>query len=580
MAEEEIDPICPPLSQRKSALRSFPTIESYSQDVLERQSRSTLAEGSINTLHAGGTPRSRLGLPVAARIVGRLSLIHKFVRASRAAEVIATIPVPLDEASMSISGGNENKTRNAGGKSGNGNLLPEASLANGKMAPRSSGVGRTAQFSVAAPPGESKDPLSVQRRPNDTLEVPDANLSRSSMSSSRTGLRPPQMGRRDSFDLHMRHIPGAAEKFHPGIRGDFDSCNGPRGSFEGRVYQIPNYNVNGSSAAGFYGEEDAYFDYRNNSDGYYYSSKYKYDPPMSYERASRAPSRHSSRQSDQDGVRGAGLSQSRTPNTHPQSYQQQHQQPKQVRFQEYREYPLLNSDSSFSDGDEGVEHLYQAPSLASRGPSGVHFTFGPAGDELVEGYSRSSRKGKREEEYFDGFESDHSNYPNSREASPVDSGGKRGGQPRVVKHRPPLPRSVPKVVTTLHGDDNNAETSFDRGGDGRGSGHQYVLHEPYGNVPVYPNEPEPAPQPLPKESFGMLRRYLEYFGHAAEGDISAETTGEGSFTQAGSSRGRQEEDWGYQSIAATSNTERHFNQNFSVSGNLKSCFCLHLVMSR
>ncbi|GFR62047.1 fibronectin, partial [Elysia marginata] len=579
LPDEEIDPNCPPLSQRKSCLRSFPTIESYSQDVLERQSRSTLAESSTYRLQAGGTPRSRLGLPVAAKVVGRLSLIHKFVRASRAAEVVSTIPIPLEEVPVSSISGNRIKTGIAADGNRNVSSMAEISLTNGKAAAKNASAGRTAQFAMIAPAGDAREMAVASRRQSDTLAVPEANFSRSSMSSSRTGLRAPDMGRRDSFDIHMRHMVGPQDKFQqPEHRGDFYSYNGGRGSFDERSYHFPNYNMTSSSAIGFYGEE-AYSDFGNNPDGYYNSNKYKHDPSVSYDRASRAPSRHSSRHSEYDGsperrdrarsrisgVRGAGIAHYKNPDNQAYPYQQHQQQPKHVRFQEYREFPQLNSDSSFSDGDEGVEHLYQAPSLASRGPGGVQFTFGPSGDELVEGYSRSSRRGARDKEYFDGFESDHSNYPNSREASPVETENKRVGTPRVVKHRPPLPRSVPRVVTTLHGDETSLELYSDKGRDGHGSsGHQYVVHEPYGNVPMYPNEPEPAPQPLPKESFGMLRRYLEYFGHPAEGEAT-DNTGDGSVTQAGSSRGRQDEDWGYQSIAATSNTERHYSHTFSMT---------------
>ena len=590
LPEEEIDPNCPPLSQRKSSLRSFPTIESYSQDVLERQSRSTLGEGSTNRLNAGITPRSRsrsrLGLPVAAKIVGRLSLIHKFVRASRAAEVVASIPIPSEGGTMSAGGGNGCKPGVGGGRNGDGDLQQEANLINGKALAKSAASGRTAQFAMMAPPVDGKEISGGSRRPSDTLAVPDANLSRSSMSSSRTGLRVPDMARRDSFDLHMRHVPAVAERFQPaGAREEFD---GPRGSFEGRGYHFPT-----SSGVGFYGEEDAYFDYRNNPDGYYYANRYRQDPPMYHDRPSRAPSRHSSRHSEYDGspergersrsrisgMKSAGVSHYRHQDLNHHPYQQQQQQqPKQVRFQEYREFPLLNSDSSFSDGDEGVEHLYQAPSVASRGPGGVQFTFGSAGEELVEGYSRSARKERREKEYFNGFESDHSNYPNSREASPVDEGRRKGGHPRVVKHRPPLPRSVPRVVTTVH-DDNDAGPRADKGVDGPPSGRHYVLHEPYGNVPVYPTEPEPAPQPLPRESFGMLRRYLEYFGHPGEEEAAADTTGDGSVHHPGSSRGRPEEDWGYQSNAATSNTERHYSHTFSMSG-ISRRLRPFLIMSR
>ncbi|GFN84346.1 fibronectin, partial [Plakobranchus ocellatus] len=571
---EEIDPECLPLSQRKTVLKSFPTIESYSYEVLERQSRSTVDESSGNKLRTDEASKPRVSLPVAAKIVGRLSLFHKIVRASRAADMAATIPI-LSGDGLAVST-NE----------GNGSDLGEKRLpsqkpdwGNGRKNVKSAegSGGRTAQFDMMAPPSIDGRGMDVQRRPSDTLAVPDANISRSSMSSSRAGLRVPDAGRRDSFDIHMRHMSGGADRHHfPGTRRDYDNYYDPPASFEERVYHFPGYVNNNLSAAGFYAEEDAYFDNNNYPDGYYYSGKHR-----SSGRSGRTSSRHSSRHSEYDGStdrgergrvkmfgsKGTGVGQHKNFDSPREHHSQQHL--KQVRFQEYREFPLLNSDSSFSDGDEEVEHLYRAPSVSAKGRTsshrgGINFTFGPAGEEIVGGYSRSSRMGQREEEYFDGFESDHSNYDNSREGSPVQGVNKKSGHTRVVKHRPPLPPSVPKLVTTLHDDDQREPSRWKKGA-GPNSGPQYVLHEPYGNVPTYPNQPQPAPQPLPKERFGMLGRYLEYFGHPLEESESHQNVIDGLASQTACPKDKEDEDWDCQSLAAASYTDRYQTISMTVS---------------
>lgn len=179
-------------------------------------------------------------------------------------------------------------------------------------------------------------------------------------------------------------------------------------------------------------------------------------------------------------------------------------EPKQVRFTEqlpkstkvYRE--MINSDSSFSDNDEGVEHLFQSPQYMKTQRNinrGNHYAQIQSDPPIEATDFRSVRSQQKQKVYFDEFESDHSNYDNSREGSDNESPTRH----TVVKHKPPLPILIPRVVAS----DYNGNQ-------------QYVLHEPYGNVPAYGCEPELPMQPLPPESGSMLERYLQYYGVEAD----------------------------------------------------------------
>ena len=182
---------------------------------------------------------------------------------------------------------------------------------------------------------------------------------------------------------------------------------------------------------------------------------------------------------------------------------------KQVRFQQpSRSHPVydesrrrrLDSDSSFSGSDDGVEQLYIAPRLTRPEVSdgGVQYQFGTSSD-----FGGSDKRGntRRQQEYFDGFESDHSNYDNSREGSASDDLGR---ERRTVKHENQRGKSTPRVVTS---DYMSSQTD-------------YVIHEPYGEVSMYGREPDYVPPVPSMQSGGMLERYLRCYGV----DLDSEST--------------------------------------------------------
>ncbi|KAH9503746.1 hypothetical protein Btru_066540, partial [Bulinus truncatus] len=145
----------------------------------------------------------------------------------------------------------------------------------------------------------------------------------------------------------------------------------------------------------------------------------------------------------------------------------QKQDIKQVRFAKDLEKSakkttvLVNSDSSFSYGDESVEQLYQATSQR------------PV--SLLDSVVKSSQSQKRQDEYFIDFDSDHSNYDYSREESTEsDIRAKRKAR-RAVR---------------------NFQEDFGR----------------HGDIILYGSMPQSHGPVLPQESSGMLARYLEHFG--------------------------------------------------------------------
>ena len=139
----------------------------------------------------------------------------------------------------------------------------------------------------------------------------------------------------------------------------------------------------------------------------------------------------------------------------------------------YRE--VLDSDTA-SDKDS-VEHLYISPRYAER----------------LEDH-HSTRKSVQF--YLGPSENDAEHHPRREQAA-----------------FPPGPKSHHSAR-----DDESLDTQVsDReavvADDRYDAGQQYVVHEPYGDVPMYGHERDPTPPPLPEETGGMLSRFLNTVNH-------------------------------------------------------------------
>ncbi|CAL1538548.1 unnamed protein product [Lymnaea stagnalis] len=128
---------------------------------------------------------------------------------------------------------------------------------------------------------------------------------------------------------------------------------------------------------------------------------------------------------------------------------------------------FLDSDSSFSYNDDSVEQLYQSPTEAKR-----HSHYSRSMEQLS-----SERSLRRQDEYFEDFDSDNSNYGNSHEENEISS--------KSLPHvRNPRREATPRLsYGAMYPDDENVVQ---------------------------------AQTLLPSESNGMLARYLEHFGVEAE----------------------------------------------------------------
>ena len=231
----------------------------------------------------------------------------------------------------------------------------------------------------------------------------------------------------------------------------------------------------------------------------------------------RRVSRPTSRQSEYEGSppdrdyqeTGSRMGSARSSIRHGSDARGYRSEPKQVRFkqqtqqvpiyQESRGRDLGDLDSSFSGSDEGVEQLYIAPRLSKPEVSdGIQYQFGPP--EPSDNNHRPARS-RRQQEYFDGFASDNSNYDNSREPSDED-------EVRVhthIRYQQPMSRVIPKVMTSDFSEDQV----------------DYVPHEPYGEVSMYGHEPDLVPPVPAMESGTMLERYLQSYGVGVEPENSA-----------------------------------------------------------
>lgn len=143
----------------------------------------------------------------------------------------------------------------------------------------------------------------------------------------------------------------------------------------------------------------------------------------------------------------------------------------------------LFSDSSFSDSNASVEHLYQSPQYAKVNAAAV---FNPSESSATESSWRSWR---RQEEYIDG--SDCSNSCYSQEDI-IDE---------PVKNHMALGRKLqrPKLTPRLLGSNNEMDS-------------EDIIHKPHRNFLQCQHEVTSTSQPLPDENCGMLERYLSYFG--------------------------------------------------------------------
>lgn len=133
-------------------------------------------------------------------------------------------------------------------------------------------------------------------------------------------------------------------------------------------------------------------------------------------------------------------------------------------------------DSDTASDKDSVEHLYISPRYAERldGQShsrkSVQFYFGPADDDDFD-------RGSRHHHLHSGKPRESQHLSSTRHSRSFDS--------QVSDSEALIP------------EDSSREKRF-----------QYVVNEPYGDVPMYRQEREPTPS-LPMETKGMLSRYLE-----------------------------------------------------------------------
>lgn len=180
---------------------------------------------------------------------------------------------------------------------------------------------------------------------------------------------------------------------------------------------------------------------------------------------------------------------------------------KQVRFSESvrsKRYQLT-PESSFSDNDTSVEHLYRSPQYAKT--------------NLANSFNYSEKSGKdnlrrpkyQPEEYTDEFESDHSNYCNSCQDK-LDGSTRNTRYSDRRLHR--FKQGIPRLASSFDDSKLRVET---------------IGQESYRNNSLYRQRSDPLPQPLPVEEGHMLERYLAYFGVGME-DIPIVTTARAPFS--------------------------------------------------